>query len=207
MRKQSIWNYWAPRYERLWAQHFSLGPARKLITEYIQKEGLQPSNILDIGCGVGQLVSDLSTAWPETRITGADTSLAMIETARKNHSGLNIRYLNVPIEEVSDQEKFDIIVSTHSLPYFPDKQRALQNMYQLLNPGGRVLIIHTNADGWYDRFWHFFVKLTTSKAEFFPTHELKTMIENAGFMSGTICSIDKYFFIPTINMVEGIKDN
>ncbi len=147
MRNKSIWNYWAPRYERLWAQHFSLGPARKLIVSHIQQEGFQPKKILDIGCGVGQLVHDLSLVFPNALITGADTSPGMIETARKDHSGSNIQYLNVPIEEIPDQEKFDVIVSTHALPYFPNKPRALSTMHQLINPGGRVLIIHTTDSG------------------------------------------------------------
>jgi trans-aconitate 2-methyltransferase len=42
----------------------------------------QPNLVADLGCGPGELTATLAERWPRARVTGVDSSPAMIETAR-----------------------------------------------------------------------------------------------------------------------------
>ena len=57
---KKIWDFWAPRYRRLWAQRYSLGPSRALVLERLAEEGGQAMTLLDAGCGVGQLLAAIA---------------------------------------------------------------------------------------------------------------------------------------------------
>jgi trans-aconitate methyltransferase len=205
MYQRTIWDYWAPRYERLLAQRFSLGPARTLIHQHLDTVAPHARRILDIGCGVGQLAHEMVTRRPEAQILAADTSLEMVARARTDYAAPNITHLQASLEGIPRSSGFDVIVSTHSFPYFPDKLGALRTMYGLLRPGGRVLIIQGNNNNIYDAVWLFFVRFTTTQARFCSVEKLRSWLDEAGFEVGVVCSVDKYFFIPSIYLVEGVK--
>ena len=205
MYKRTIWDFWATRYERLLAQRFSLGPARTLIHQHLDTIAPHARRILDIGCGVGQLAFELATKRPDAQIVAADTSLEMITRARADYAAPNITHMQAHLEDIQQNNGFDVIVSTHSFPYFPDKPKSLRTMYGLLRPEGRALIIQGNNNNTYDAIWLFFVKFTTTKAQFCSVEKLRSWLNEAGFEVGAVRSVDKCFFIPSIYLVEGIK--
>lgn len=202
-----IWNIWAPIYNKIWGfQHFSLRPTRRFVHNYLQEIRLEPGNILDIGCGIGELSNELAKHRPETRILGVDYSDGMIARAKKDYAAPNIEYIHGSLEDIPAGRKFDLIVSTHSFPYFPSKLKAAQLMKDLLNKGGRILIIQGNTNNRYDAAWLALVKLGVSKADFLAVSEVESVIREAGFRIGTVRRVDTLSFIPSIYMVEGIKD-
>lgn len=203
--KKEIWDYWAPRYEKLWSQYFALGPGRALIHRHLASTDLQPNRILDVGCGVGQLVAELAQKWPEAKIIGLDYSPGMIEKARQMYNAPNVEYRMGSLENLEDQAPFDLVTSTHSFPYFPDKEKAARQMRRLLRSGGRALILQANQNNWYDAFWLIFVKLTVSQAQYLSVPQLKSVLASAGFSIGETKPIRTAFFIPSVYMVEAIN--
>jgi trans-aconitate methyltransferase len=204
--KKEIWNYWAPRYEKLWSQYFALGPGRAIIHKHLSESDLEPRRILDIGCGVGQLAFELANNWPEAEVVAADYSPGMIERARRDYSAPNLTHLHGSLEDLSERGPFDLIVSTHSFPYFPDKRLAAQRIYDLLDDHGRVLIVQANNNNFYDSLWLIFVKLTVSKAEYLSVKKLQDILSRTGLVPGAVRPIETAFFIPSVFMVEGIKE-
>jgi trans-aconitate methyltransferase len=203
-----IWNVWAPVYNKIWGfQRFSLTPTRKFVRKYLEQSGSHPKNILDIGCGIGELSHELSLQMPDARILGVDYSDGMIARAKKDYSGPNIEYLLGSLENIPATRKFDLIVSTHSFPYFPDKLKAARTMKDMLMPGGRIIIIQGNTNNLYDAAWLALVKLGVSKADFISVKKVRSTLQEAGFRIGTVRRVDTVFFIPSIYMVEGFKDD
>jgi trans-aconitate 2-methyltransferase len=42
-----------------------------------------PAEIVDLGCGSGELTLELAERWPEARVTGVDSSPQMLQAARE----------------------------------------------------------------------------------------------------------------------------
>ncbi|MCB0629705.1 MAG: class I SAM-dependent methyltransferase [Saprospiraceae bacterium] len=203
--KKEIWNYWAPRYEKLWSQHFALGPSRNLIHDHLAASDFQPNRILDIGCGVGQLAYELATRWPKAEVVAADYSAGMIARAKRDYAAPNITHIHGSLEDIPNHKPFDLIVSTNAFPYFPDKNLAARQMWKLLAPNGRTLIVQANHNNFYDALWLIFVKLTVSQAEYLSVEDLKEVLQQAGFTIGKVRPISTAFFIPSVFLVEGVR--
>jgi ubiquinone/menaquinone biosynthesis C-methylase UbiE len=203
---KQIWNVWAPIYEKIWGfQHFSLTPTRNFVRKYLKESGSQSENILDIGCGIGELSFELSQQYPEARILAIDYSDGMIERAKKDYAAPNITHILGSLEDIPPNTKFDLIVSTHSFPYFPDKMKAAKQMFNFLIPSGRILLIQGNTNNLYDAAWLALVKLGVSKADFLSVYEIRDILQEAGFTIGTVQRINTAFFIPSIYLVEGFN--
>lgn len=202
---RSIWDFWAPRYESLWVQRSSLRPSRRLIHEHLLRVGLSPCRVLDVGCGMGQLARELAERFPKAQVLGMDTSQAMIEQARVRNNAPNVEYRAMRLERLQGEEPFDLVVSTHALPYMSDPEASIHHMASLLRPGGRLLVIHANTDTLYDRVCMLFVKLTTTRARYHSSAALRGMMDRAGLSPGVLCSIEKASFMPSIHLVEGLR--
>lgn len=202
-----IWDFWAKHYEHLYAQHFALGPTRKLVINHLKS--IIPTektvNILDIGCGIGQLAAEIADIYPLTAITAIDPSPIMIKRAKTDYARNNINYKTTTINDVEEENYYDLIISTHSFPYIPDKTQAMQRIYKILKANGNLLIIHGNTQNLYDMLFYLGVKSTVSHAEYLSTKDLSKLMETAGFTINSITPLPKRWFIPSINLVDAGK--
>jgi len=184
-------------------QKFVLTPSRQLIIKTIS-ELPKPEKILDVGCGIGELCYDLSCHYPNTEITGIDPSPKMIQRAEEIFSSQNIKYICGHPENLPDNQKFDLIISTHAFPYIKDKQKFLSEIKMKLKPEGRMLLIFGNRNDLYDACWLKLVKLTTSEAQYLSVSKTQQLLRNNGFEVGKIERIDSLFFVPSVYLIEGI---
>jgi len=102
---------------------------------------------LDIGCGTGFLSLELASRGH--RVVGIDFAPSMIVEARKKarEHQLGIGF------EVADAEQlpfpaasFDIVVSRHLLWTLPNPHSAMDEWIRVLRPGGRLIVIDSQAD-------------------------------------------------------------
>lgn len=203
MFKAYIWDYYAGWYEKLWVQKFVLKPSRKLILKTLET---LPSteNMLDVGCGIGELCREMSSQFRNSFIVGMDPSAKMIERARKESVSGQIDYHNGFLKTLNHGQLFDVIVSTHAFPYMPDKREVLTQLSLKLKPGGRLLLLCANRNNLYDAIWLSLVKLTTSKAEYPSVSSIHQMMKNAGYTVGRTQRIKSRRFVPSVYMVEGV---
>ncbi len=201
---RTIWDFWADRYEGLWAQHFSLAPSRKLVLQRFDEVVPSDARVLDLGCGVGQFVKELAERRPDCRIVGIDPSADMVARAKRDYAADNATYLHGYLWDVPRGDGFDVVTSMHAFPYMPDKYGALVRIRELLRPGGRVLVIQANTEGAYDWAFLKFVKLTTTKADYLSASQLLELMHSAGFQPGVVRPIPAPPFIPSIQLVEGV---
>ncbi|HEX9429338.1 MAG TPA: methyltransferase domain-containing protein [Candidatus Bathyarchaeia archaeon] len=101
--------------------------------------------ILDVGSGSGTdiLVAAHKTG-PKGDVYGLDFTDAMIKKAESNisHSGLrNVKILKGEATKIPlPDESVDVVTSNGVLNLVPNKQKAFQEIYRVLKPGGRIQI-------------------------------------------------------------------
>src|ERR1700738_4512801 len=102
---------------------------------------------LDIGCGTGVL--SLALAFRGHRVTGVDFAPAITAQARKKAAErqATIRYEEADAEQLPfAAASFDIAVSRHLLWTLPHPERAMDEWIRVLRPGGRLIIVDSQAN-------------------------------------------------------------
>ena len=195
-----VWEKLAHKYNNLWVQKYSLGPTRrevkKIVLPLLEKNN--ELKILDIGCGTGQLIKEISDHYNKVNYLGIDVAENMIEVAKKNNKGKNVKFKNSSIESFENNDKYDIIICTHAFPYFPNKQEMIKKMAGLCNKKGQVIIVNSSTNSLKDLIINFFLKATTSKAKYLSIDEMKKLFKSAKLKVKKIEVIRERFYMPTI---------
>ena len=198
--KYEVWEKLAHKYNNLWVQKYSLGPTRrevkKIVLPLLEKNN--ELKILDVGCGTGQLIKEISDQYNKVNYLGIDVAENMIDVAKKNNKGKNIEFKNSAIESFESNEKYDIIICTHAFPYFPNKQEMIKKMAGLCNKKGQVIIVNSSTNSLKDLIINFFLKATTSKAKYLSIDEMKKLFKGAKLKVKQIEVIRERFYMPTI---------
>lgn len=113
--------------------------AKQLIDSLPQHVVEQQINILEIGCGSGYLTQLLCKAFPKARILAIDLAPGMIDVAQKRIQEERVTFLCGDIEETVLHESYDLIVSNATFQWLNHPQRVIQQLFTLLEPGGRLI--------------------------------------------------------------------
>jgi len=100
---------------------------------------LPNSRILEIGCGLGDLLASLGGK----RSVGVDISSRMVELARVRHPGLDFRVGDVE-RDAMPEGPFDAIIFSDAVGHLDDIQRAFEQVRPLLAPTGRMIVTYYN---------------------------------------------------------------
>jgi ubiquinone/menaquinone biosynthesis C-methylase UbiE len=103
-------------------------------------------NVVDLGCGPGDIAIHLSRASATTRITGVDGSPAMLAIARAalQSAGLESRvsFLDGRLPGVAlAAGSFDLVLSKDMLHHLPDPQVLWNEVRRLGRPGAAVCVV------------------------------------------------------------------
>lgn len=101
--------------------------------------------VLDIGCGTGvdTMIAAL-IAGPSGKSLGVDIAERMLQRAEANLKLMGLE--NVVFYKASGEElpfknnKFDAVISNGAINLIPDKYAAVQEVFRVLKPGGRLMI-------------------------------------------------------------------
>lgn len=92
---------------------------------------IQPGTVLDVGCGTSRL-GFLSN------YTGVDFSEPMLEKAREKYP--ENEYKQSDARDLPfDDNSFDNVVSTRLLMHIDNWEKAVEEMYRVCRPGGRII--------------------------------------------------------------------
>jgi SAM-dependent methyltransferase len=98
--------------------------------------------LLELGAAVGGFLSVMSKrGW---NVNGVEVSREAVEIASKNE-GINI--FCGKLEEFETDETFDVVCMYHSLEHTPNPAYVIDRTYELLNPGGIIVIEVPNLEG------------------------------------------------------------
>lgn len=198
--KYEVWEKLAHKYNKLWVQKYSLGPTRRKVKKIVlpMLEKNKELKILDIGCGTGQLINEIRQQFHSVNYLGIDVAENMIDIAKKNNEGENIKFKTCSIETFDSKDKYDIIICTHAFPYFPNKEEMMKKISSLCNEEGQVIIVNSSTNSLKDLIINFFLKATTSKAKYLSINEMKKLFEVSKLKVKNIEIIRERFYMPTI---------
>jgi trans-aconitate methyltransferase len=91
--------------------------------------------ILDVGCGTGDLAELIREKG--AKVTGIDSSVNMIETAKQKYPFIDFYVKSAT--DFSFDKKFDAVFSNAALHWILEKEKAVQQIYNCLQPNGRLV--------------------------------------------------------------------
>ena len=95
----------------------------------------RPADVVDLGCGPGNLTRLLADRWPGARVRGLDASPEMVETARRDVAGVEFGIADLR-DWARSEEQVDVLVSNATLQWLPDHLDLLPDLAERLRPGG-----------------------------------------------------------------------
>lgn len=111
-----------------------------------------PRQILDVGCGTGEITARLADLYPEASLVGVDLEEPHLERARRRCEGKRARFEKGDALALHFGEgQFDLCVCRHLLQAVPDPRRVVAELARVTRPGGRLHLIAED----YGMLWAF----------------------------------------------------
>lgn len=136
----------ARRYDRL-NRIISLGLDRRWrrrAAAALGLDGTPAPRVLDLACGTGDLALTIARRYPDARIVGIDPSEEMLAGARRKaeRRGVALELLAGVAEALPlEDSEVDAVAIGFGLRNVEDRERSLSEMFRVLRPGGRVVIL------------------------------------------------------------------
>lgn len=133
--------------------------------------------VLDVGCGIG--IDLINFAKEGALVTGIDISEKNVKLAAENLrlNGLNGEFVTMNGERMKfKNDVFDMVFAIGVITYTPDPKQMISEIYRVLRPGGRAILMMYHRNSWL----FYFTKLINTKLE----------REDAPFY--LTCSIDEF---------------
>lgn len=124
------------------------------------------ANILEIGCGTGELWKECASQIPENwTLTLTDLSDGMLDAAWRNLILIQrgIKFEKVDVESIPYVDgTFDAVVANHMLYHVPDRKMALKEVRRVLKDDG-VLFASTLGENYMREMWDLLERLCNLK--------------------------------------------
>lgn len=138
--------------------------------------------VLDVGTGTGIFLPYLSAKIKAGgQIACVDFAIRMLLKAKEKRNSDHIFFTCAEIENVRFcGEMFDVAVCYSTFPHFHEKAKALQNIFRLLKPNGKLFICHTTSR---ENINHIHRGIPDFQDHLIPPcAEMKELVQNAGFV-------------------------
>ena len=157
----------ASRYDL--ANHFLSGGIDYYWREKLVEMALEGScdQVLDLATGSGDVLFALRKRFPpDTAITGVDFCEPMLQKARNKRETKELdensnRFLLGDCLSLDfPDESFDLVTISFGLRNLSDRDKGLKEMYRVLKPNGRLIVLEFSQPYfWFRPFYYFYLKL------------------------------------------------
>ncbi len=146
----------------VFARNFLARTYRGFIEARVRSEVKDSGSILDVGCGEGILLENLTRRFPGKRIAGVDLSEENVRICRDLG-------LDVVLSDASDlklpPESFDACVMMSVLEHVEDPGAALREAFRVLKPAGRLVVLLPN-DGFFKFARYLFLRFKEARRDY-----------------------------------------
>jgi ubiquinone/menaquinone biosynthesis C-methylase UbiE len=162
----------------------------KFVIEQLEKNPPAGGVMLEIGCGRGGLSNYISQMpHAPSRIYACDYSEEALNIARKKYAdNAAICWQRENIQALSFSDAyFDCIVSCETIEHVPNPKQAIQELYRVLKPGGKLYLTCPNYFNFFGLWCLYRYFIGKPYTEFQPyvnyilLPRLRRWIRNAGF--------------------------
>ncbi|WP_117170148.1 class I SAM-dependent DNA methyltransferase [Paraliobacillus sediminis] len=152
----------------------------KVIVKEVRAElrNSKPKSLIDYGSGTGLISLELSDLVDSILMVDSSKEMSEIAKAKISYRGMtNSKVLYSDFTQETPELKADIILMSLVLHHIPDTIKILQELYNILNNGGKLIIIDFDKND----------KINHPKVHNGFSHEgLKKRLSEVGFKSNEI---------------------
>lgn len=106
----------------------------------------KPKKILEVGCGPGLLLKELSKKYPEAEIFGIDIQESALKLARENNKK-SIIFKIAKAEDLPFHDRFfDLVISKDSFHEYSNAEKALSEMHRITKMNGIIYVKDIKRD-------------------------------------------------------------
>lgn len=147
-----------------------------------------PLRVLDIGCGTGMVLRELSERLPNAlELVGVDPSMPMLKAARERSDGRSW-FAQGTVEQLPLPDgHFDLIVSSLSFHHWADQRRGLVEAGRVLAPDGFFVLVDLSG------FW-----LRGERANGTPK-QVAAMAESSGLIVDATETVHRLVLLPQVS--------
>jgi SAM-dependent methyltransferase len=139
-------------YDEMWERYGHLDAAspaafhrRRLIIELCARHAPGAMQVLDAGCGRGELVSELRRAFPRAALAASDVSLASVRETQRLNPDLEVLQMDLSRDNFAEfyaqyLGRFELITCSEVVEHIPNDRLAVQRVASLLAPGGTLVL-------------------------------------------------------------------
>lgn len=140
----------------------------------------EDARALDIGCGGGANVARLLKRCPGGFVDGIDYSAESVAFSKKKNAAALGKRCGIRQGDVGalpyKKEVFDLVTAFETIYFWPDVDKAFQEILRVLKPGGQLLLVCATDDV-SDTTWTGLIDGMTV----YSGGDLKARLEQAGF--------------------------
>lgn len=106
-----------------------------------------PGSFADVGCGAGAVPFTVAEAYPDVPVVGYDAAEPVLcaNRSRAQVAGLsNLSFERTVLPAFAPDRSFDVVSSFFTLCYVEDVERALERLYDTVEPGGFLVFTYHN---------------------------------------------------------------
>jgi 2-polyprenyl-3-methyl-5-hydroxy-6-metoxy-1,4-benzoquinol methylase len=139
-------------YDAMWNSYGHLdavSPAafhrRRVLCDLVAKHAGGAKKVLDVGCGMGELLREVEAVLSGADIAGVDISARSLVESRKRNPGYELFEMDLTAEDFEKKHAsrlaaYDLVTCSEVLEHIPDDRLAAARLAQLLRPGGTLIV-------------------------------------------------------------------
>jgi SAM-dependent methyltransferase len=116
-----------------------------VISGVVRSEVMAGGTVVELGCGTGRTVFEVSNRVPDVHLLGVDISERLVAYAHEHYRGLRRRFRLLDVTEQWPHSPVDLAYSVDLIHQVPDWNRLFENVRRMLKNGHSWLAFEPNV--------------------------------------------------------------